>query len=51
MIGSGTFYYEDVITYQGTVGLYHYAKVYVYAGNNTGGDERTYATNIARAKA
>lgn len=50
MMGSGTFFYEDVITYQGTVGYYYYAKVFVYAGNNTGGDERSYTTSVKQAK-
>lgn len=51
MMGSGTVFYEDVITYQGTVGRYYYAKAFVYAGNSTGGDERTCSTTIERARA
>ncbi|WP_300415582.1 hypothetical protein [uncultured Oscillibacter sp.] len=51
MMGSGTLFYEDVITHQGTVGLYYYAKVFVYAGNSSGGDERVYNTAIRQARA
>lgn len=49
MMGSGSIYYEDVITHQGTVGRYYYAKANVYAGNSTGGDERYCNTAIKRA--
>lgn len=51
MMGSGSIFYEDVVTYQGKVGYYYYAKVFVYAGNSTGGDERSYTTAVKRAKA
>lgn len=50
MMGSGTTFYEDVITYQGVVGRYYYAKAFVYAGNSTGGDERNCNTAIKQAK-
>lgn len=51
MMGSGSIFYEDVITFQGVVGRYYYAKAYVYAGDSTGGDERgcESATKLARA--
>lgn len=51
MMGSGTIYYKDVLTYQGVVGRYYYATAFVYAGNSTGGDERTCDTTVERAKA
>lgn len=51
MMGSGTVFYEDVITHQGTIGRYYYAKAFVYAGNSTGGDERTCNTAIKQARA
>lgn len=50
MMGSGTFFYEDVITHYGTPGLYYYAKAFIYAGNSTGGDERVYNTSIKQAR-
>ncbi len=49
MMGSGSVFYKDVITHQGTVGRYYYAKACVYAGNSTGGDERYCNTAIKRA--
>ena len=51
MMGSGTVFYEDVITFQGVVGRYYYATAFVYAGNSTGGDERACDTAIKRARA
>lgn len=51
MMGSGTFFYEDVITFQGVVGRYYYAKAYVYAGDSTGGDERGCESATKRARA
>lgn len=50
MMGSGSIFYKDVITHQGTVGRYYYATAFVYAGDSTGGDERSYDTNIAQAR-
>lgn len=50
MMGSGTVFYEDVITFHGTAGRYYYAKAFVYAGNADGGDERSCNTAIKRAK-
>ena len=49
MMGSGTIYYEDVITHQGIPGRYYYATACVYAGNSTGGDERYCDSAIKRA--
>lgn len=51
MMGSGTIFYEDVITFQGVVGRYYYAKAYVYAGDSTGGDERGCESATKRARA
>ena len=51
MMGSGTFFCKDIITHQGTVGRYYYATVFVYAGNSTGGDERSYDTAVRQARA
>ena len=50
MMGSGYIFYEDVITYQGTVGRYYYATACVYAGNSSGGDERYCDTAIKLAQ-
>ena len=49
MLGSGRHFYEDVVTYEGTVGKYYYASVYVYAGDEDGGDTRIYTTAARRA--
>lgn len=51
MMGSGSIFYEDVITHYGTPGLYYCATVCVYAGNSTGGDERYCDTAIRQARA
>lgn len=51
MMGSGLYYYKDVLTHQGTAGRYYYATACVYAGNSTGGDERYCDSVIKRAKA
>lgn len=49
MMGSGTNFYEDVVTYQGTPGYYYYASVYVYAANENGSDEKNCETTVERA--
>lgn len=51
MMGSGTHYYEDAVTYYGVIGRYYYASVYVYAANANGSDEKNYTTGIVRARA
>lgn len=51
MMGSGSVFYEDVITFTGIPGRYYYATAFVYAGNSTGGDERACDSVIKRAKA
>lgn len=51
MMGSGTFFYEDVLTFTGTPGHYYYATACVYAGNSNGGDERYVDSAIKQAKA
>lgn len=51
MMGSGTMFYEDVLTFTGTPGRYYYAKALVYAGDSTGGDERYVNSAIKQAKA
>ena len=51
MMGSGTIFYEDVITFTGTPGRYYYATAFVYAGNSSGGDERSCSTATKQAKA
>lgn len=51
LMGSGLIFYEDVITFQGVIGRYYYAKAFVYAGDSTGGDERYCNTAIRQAKA
>lgn len=49
MMGSGTSYYEDPVTYSGTPGYYYKASVYCYAANANGSDERNYTTAARRA--
>lgn len=49
MMGSGTIYYKDAITYYGTPGYYYFASVYCYAENANGSDERNYTTTVVRA--
>ena len=49
MMGSGRHFNRDLITYEGTPGKYYMACVYVYAGNNNGGDSRAYTTASERA--
>lgn len=49
MLDSGRHFNSDVATYEGTPGKYYYAAVYVYAGNSTGGDTRSYDTASVRA--
>lgn len=50
MMGSGWDYCYDPVTYQGTVGRYYFANVYIYAGDSTGYDRRVYETSIVRAR-
>lgn len=49
MLGSGTNYYKTPVTYQGTVGKYYYASVWVYAANANGSDQKNYTTSTKRA--
>lgn len=49
MMGSGTQYYEDAVTYLGKPGRYYYASVWVYAANEKGSDEKNYTTSSVRA--
>lgn len=49
MMGSGTNYYEDPVTYSGTPGYYYFASVYCYAANAKGSDEKNYTTSVKRA--
>lgn len=49
MMGSGRHFNRDVVFHDGTPGLYYYAAVYIYAGNSTGGDTRSYDTATVRA--
>ena len=49
MLGSGWHFNKDVVTYEGTVGKYYYANVYLYAGNSSGGDTRVYTTASRKA--
>ena len=51
MMGSGGIYFEDIITFQGVIGRYYYAKACVYAGDSNGGDERYCNTAVRQAKA
>ena len=49
MMGTGRHFNRDVATYYGTPGKYYYAAVYVYAGDSTGGDTRSFDTASVRA--
>lgn len=50
MMDSGWDYYDSPVTYQGTVGRYYLANVYVYAADSSGSDRRMYETSIVRAR-
>ena len=49
MLGSGSTYYNNPITYAGTPGCYYYASVYFYAEDSTGSDTGHYDTVSCRA--
>lgn len=49
MMGSGTSYFRDAVTYLGKPGRYYYASVWVYAANEDGSDEKNYITAIKQA--
>lgn len=49
MMDSGWDYYRDAVSYQGTVGRYYFANVYIYAADSSGSDSRMYQTSIVRA--
>lgn len=49
MMGAGTHYYEDPVTYSGTPGYYYFASVYCYAANANGSDEKNYTTSAKKA--
>ncbi len=49
MMGSGAFFCEDLFVYQGKVGYYYFASVYVYAGKDGMGDTRNYTTTTVKA--
>lgn len=51
MMGAGTVFNRDLFRYQGKVGRYYVASVYVYAGKNGSGDTRNYTTTMIMAKA
>lgn len=50
MMGSGTVFNRDLFRYQGIVGRYYFASVYVYAGKDGSGDTRNYTTAMIMAK-
>ena len=49
MLGSGTFYYDSPVTYEGVVGRYYCATVCFYAAKNNGSDTAWYTTLSKRA--
>ena len=49
MMGTGTHYFRDAVTYLGTPGRYYYASVWVYAANEDGSDEKNYSTASKQA--
>lgn len=51
MMGSGWWHAADVFTYQGVVGRYYIADVYVYAADSTGSDTKCYHAAMVRARA
>lgn len=51
MMGTGTYYNKDAVTYFGQVGRYYKASVYCYAANSEGSDEKNYTTASVRAVA
>lgn len=50
MVSNANEYYKTAVTYQGTVGNYYYAVVYVYAEYNGGSDTKTYETSTKQAR-
>lgn len=50
MVSNANDYYKTAVTYQGTVGNYYYAVVYVYAEYNGGSDTKTYETSTKQAR-
>lgn len=48
MMGSGWYYYDTPIEYQGVAGRYYYARVQVYAADAYGSDSRWYETVTAQ---
>ena len=49
LLGSGYYYLETPITYQGIIGRYYNASVYCYAEKNGGSDTRLYETASVQA--
>ena len=49
MLGSGSFYYDSPVTYEGVVGRYYKAMVTFYAAKNGGSDTAQYTTVSKRA--
>lgn len=49
MLGSGSFYYDSPVTYEGVVGRYYKATVCFYAAKNNGSDTAWYTTLSKRA--
>ena len=49
MLGSGTFYYDSPVTYEGTAGRYYKATVCFYAAKGSGSDTAWYTTVSKRA--
>lgn len=50
MLGSGTYFYEDLFTYNGVVGRQYYVKAFCYAGNSTGSDEKLFVSSTVTCK-
>lgn len=50
MVSNANDYYKTAVTYQGTVGNYYYAVVYVYAEYSGGSDTKFYETATVQAR-
>ena len=49
MMGSGSFFRKEVVTYDRTAGYSYFAIINCYAGNENGSDTKPYTTSVVKA--
>lgn len=49
MMGVGSLFRKEVVTYKGTAGYSYFAIVYCHAGNENGSDTKPYTTSVVKA--